>query len=161
MSELKQKHCVPCKGGVPPIKGEALQTLQSELSGNWDLIDEHHLQKEFRFKSYRRGRSLFRFSRDSAGMGPKEKRSTNSGSSITHRFMSVILRFSRPGPDTVELRSASNYLSIPTMPWNCGKSFSPKARRKASSRAASLRVTRPVLRRDSLSMAMNFPGNTT
>ena len=47
------QHCVPCKGGVPPIKGEALQTLQSELSGNWDLIDEHHLQKEFRFKSYR------------------------------------------------------------------------------------------------------------
>ena len=53
MSELKQKHCVPCKGGVPPLKGQDLQTLQSELSGNWDLIDEHHLQKEFAFKNFR------------------------------------------------------------------------------------------------------------
>jgi 4a-hydroxytetrahydrobiopterin dehydratase len=53
VSELKQKHCVPCKGGVPPLKGESLRTLQDELSGNWDLIDEHHLQKDFSFKNFK------------------------------------------------------------------------------------------------------------
>ena len=53
MSELKQKHCVPCKGGVPPLKGKELQMVQEQLNGNWHIIDEHHLQKEFPFKNFR------------------------------------------------------------------------------------------------------------
>ena len=25
--ELAQKQCVPCRGGIPPLKGDALQAL--------------------------------------------------------------------------------------------------------------------------------------
>jgi 4a-hydroxytetrahydrobiopterin dehydratase len=53
MSELAQKECIPCKGGVQPLKGEALQTLQQQLGGGWRVVQEHHLEKEFTFKDFR------------------------------------------------------------------------------------------------------------
>ena len=31
MPNLADKTCVPCKGGVPPLTGEALQTLAEQL----------------------------------------------------------------------------------------------------------------------------------
>ncbi|BBO15875.1 4a-hydroxytetrahydrobiopterin dehydratase [Candidatus Brocadia pituitae] len=53
MSELASKTCVPCKGGVPPLKGEALQTLQKQVGG-WDVVEEHHLLKTFKFPDFRK-----------------------------------------------------------------------------------------------------------
>ena len=53
MSDLARKHCVPCKGGVPPLKGEALAELRAQLGEGWRVVDEHHLSKEFRFKDFR------------------------------------------------------------------------------------------------------------
>jgi 4a-hydroxytetrahydrobiopterin dehydratase len=51
MSDLARKSCVPCKGGVPPLKGEALRTLQSQVEG-WNVIDEHHVLKTFKFPDF-------------------------------------------------------------------------------------------------------------
>jgi len=51
MSELASKKCVPCKGGVPPLKGEALQTLQRQVEG-WNVVEEHHLFKNFKFPDF-------------------------------------------------------------------------------------------------------------
>lgn len=53
MSELAQKECVPCKGGVPPLQGDELRTLQEELGGGWRVVDEHHLEKDYAFKNFR------------------------------------------------------------------------------------------------------------
>lgn len=53
MSELAEKKCVPCQGGVPPLRGEKLLGMQKELGGNWKVIDNHHLEKEFSFKNFR------------------------------------------------------------------------------------------------------------
>ncbi|KKO21124.1 MAG: 4a-hydroxytetrahydrobiopterin dehydratase [Candidatus Brocadia sp.] len=53
MSELASKKCVPCKGGVPPLKGEALQALQKQVEG-WDVVEEHHLFKAFKFPDFRK-----------------------------------------------------------------------------------------------------------
>ena len=50
---LASKDCIPCRGGVPPLKGAELRKLQAELGGGWDVVDEHHLEKEFRFKDFR------------------------------------------------------------------------------------------------------------
>src|SRR2546425_1156334 len=52
MSELAEKDCVPCKGGVPPLKGAALADLQTKLGNGWEVISEHHLEKEFTFKNF-------------------------------------------------------------------------------------------------------------
>jgi 4a-hydroxytetrahydrobiopterin dehydratase len=48
---LADKTCVPCKGGVPALKGEALKALQAQLPG-WDVIAEHHLHKVFLFPDF-------------------------------------------------------------------------------------------------------------
>jgi 4a-hydroxytetrahydrobiopterin dehydratase len=53
MNELAQKRCVPCKGGVPPLKGEALMSVHKKLENGWQVIEEHHLEKEFAFKNFR------------------------------------------------------------------------------------------------------------
>src|SRR5688572_19796390 len=53
MNELAAKQCVPCKGGVPPLKGNPLKELQTKLGQGWKVIEEHHLEKEFSFKDFR------------------------------------------------------------------------------------------------------------
>jgi len=53
MSELAEKECVPCKGGVPPLKQRELTELLDKLGGGWRVVDEHHLEKEYRFKDFR------------------------------------------------------------------------------------------------------------
>ena len=49
---LAEKECIPCKGGVPPLKGEELKRLHDELDANWQLIEEHHLEKTYTFDNY-------------------------------------------------------------------------------------------------------------
>ena len=53
MSDLASKRCVPCTGGVPPLKGEALQSLQKQVEG-WSVMEEHHLLKTFKFPAFRK-----------------------------------------------------------------------------------------------------------
>ena len=53
MSVLAQKTCIPCKGGVPPLKGEELDTLEEKLGNDWQIINEHHLEKEYIFTDFR------------------------------------------------------------------------------------------------------------
>lgn len=50
---LAQKQCVPCRGGVPPLKGKEISQLQQQLHSHWQVIDEHRLEREFRFKNFR------------------------------------------------------------------------------------------------------------
>ena len=52
MTELASKTCVPCKGGVPPLKGEELDPLRQQVP-EWDVVEEHHLRRFFRFNNFR------------------------------------------------------------------------------------------------------------
>jgi 4a-hydroxytetrahydrobiopterin dehydratase len=51
MSELAARSCVPCKGGVPPLKGEEIKPLISQLEG-WAVVDGHHLAKTYKFPDF-------------------------------------------------------------------------------------------------------------
>ncbi|HKR60751.1 MAG TPA: 4a-hydroxytetrahydrobiopterin dehydratase [Pyrinomonadaceae bacterium] len=51
MSGLASRECVPCRGGVPPLKGDELQRLESELS-DWSVVEEHHLSKVYKFRDF-------------------------------------------------------------------------------------------------------------
>lgn len=51
--DLSKKHCVPCRGGVPPLKGEELIKLLKKLGNHWKVIDEHHLEKEYTFHDFK------------------------------------------------------------------------------------------------------------
>jgi 4a-hydroxytetrahydrobiopterin dehydratase len=49
---LAEKHCVPCRGGVPPLQGEELEKLEAQIM-NWQVVDQHHLWKSFTFPDFR------------------------------------------------------------------------------------------------------------
>jgi 4a-hydroxytetrahydrobiopterin dehydratase len=53
MSDLAERQCVPCKGGVPPLAGEPLARLARMLGGGWRVVAERHLEKEYRFPDFR------------------------------------------------------------------------------------------------------------
>ncbi len=48
---LSRKECIPCKGGVPPLKGEELEKLKEQVEG-WDVIKEHHISKTYKFSNF-------------------------------------------------------------------------------------------------------------
>jgi 4a-hydroxytetrahydrobiopterin dehydratase len=53
MTDLASKQCVPCRGGVPPLKGAELEALLRQVDHGWRVIDEHHLEKDYQFKNFR------------------------------------------------------------------------------------------------------------
>lgn len=50
--ELSERQCVPCRGGVPPLKGEEIKNFLRQLE-EWQVVNEHHLQRTYRFKDFR------------------------------------------------------------------------------------------------------------
>ncbi len=51
-SSLADEKCVPCRGGVPPMKGTELEEVARELGPGWRVVEEHHLAKDFRFPDF-------------------------------------------------------------------------------------------------------------
>jgi 4a-hydroxytetrahydrobiopterin dehydratase len=51
-SELASRECIPCRGGTPPLGSDASDTLLSQLGNNWDVINNHHLEKEYDFPDF-------------------------------------------------------------------------------------------------------------
>jgi 4a-hydroxytetrahydrobiopterin dehydratase len=54
VSELASRQCVPCKGGVPPLRGAELLALHGQLGSAWSVVGEHHLEREYRFPDFAR-----------------------------------------------------------------------------------------------------------
>ena len=52
MSKLAEQHCVPCRGGVPPLQGEALIPYKEQLP-DWKIVEEHHIAKSFLFPDFK------------------------------------------------------------------------------------------------------------
>ncbi len=50
--DLTQRNCIPCRGGVPPLKGDELLSLNAQLESGWHVIEEHHLEKEYPFPDF-------------------------------------------------------------------------------------------------------------
>jgi 4a-hydroxytetrahydrobiopterin dehydratase len=51
MESLAGKHCVPCHGGVPRLKGAEIEPLLAQLQG-WRAVEGHHLWKEYEFPNF-------------------------------------------------------------------------------------------------------------
>lgn len=52
MSDLHRKKCIPCSSKMPPLKGAELDRFAKELGSGWNVIDQHHLEKEYKFKNF-------------------------------------------------------------------------------------------------------------
>jgi len=55
MTSLADKTCVPCRGGIPPLKGKDLAEIHRQLPefAHWKVVDEHHLVRPYKFPDFR------------------------------------------------------------------------------------------------------------
>ena len=55
MTDLKEKKCVPCEGGVPPLDLSEIHKYQKKIDG-WDVKPNEKkiycLEKNFKFKNF-------------------------------------------------------------------------------------------------------------
>lgn len=51
--ELANKHCIPCRGGISPLKGQELSELLNQLKEGWEQVNEHHLEKTYIFPDFK------------------------------------------------------------------------------------------------------------
>ena len=52
MSDLARKECIPCKGGDPPLGVEEAEAMLVQVNSDWELIDEHHLERVWSFDNF-------------------------------------------------------------------------------------------------------------
>lgn len=53
MSELAERPLDPPRGeDVEPLKGNQLQELEAMLGGGWQVVDDHHLEKNYEFDDF-------------------------------------------------------------------------------------------------------------
>ena len=52
VSDLASKTCVPCRGGVPPLKGNQLHSYSHQLP-QWKVVNEHHITRVFTFPDFK------------------------------------------------------------------------------------------------------------
>lgn len=51
--DLKNRDCIPCKGGVPPLAAEQCRELLSKLDTGWTLVENHHIERLFKFPDFK------------------------------------------------------------------------------------------------------------
>ena len=49
---LAAQHCVPCRGGVPPLAEDAIARLLPQVPG-WNVAGAHHLERTFTFADFK------------------------------------------------------------------------------------------------------------
>jgi 4a-hydroxytetrahydrobiopterin dehydratase len=51
--QLAERKCAPCQGDIEPLKRDAIKAYREQLSQEWRLVENHHLEREFKFKNFR------------------------------------------------------------------------------------------------------------
>jgi 4a-hydroxytetrahydrobiopterin dehydratase len=51
MPELAARKCVPCRGGVPPLRADQIQVLLAQVNG-WEVVGQHHIAKHYSFPDF-------------------------------------------------------------------------------------------------------------
>jgi hypothetical protein len=89
MSDLAIKTCVPCGGGVPPLKGEELAALEKQVNG-WNVIEQHHITKAFKFPDFSEGLNFVNSYRETKQslLIPKAGIHCTAGSTVSLNFHS-------------------------------------------------------------------------
>jgi 4a-hydroxytetrahydrobiopterin dehydratase len=59
MTELAERRCAPCEGGVTPLSRAAAEEVLQRLDENWQLsVDATSIEREFRCKDFFRTMSF-------------------------------------------------------------------------------------------------------
>ena len=84
MSSLADKTCVPCKGGVPPIKGAELRMLIQHVP-QWKAVEEHHVTRAYTFPDFKKALDFVNRVGDVAEeQGPSSRHPSGLGQSRSH-----------------------------------------------------------------------------
>lgn len=52
-SHLTKGHCIPCEGGVEPMKEEEVATYLTLLKTPWEVEDGKKIERKFKFKDFK------------------------------------------------------------------------------------------------------------
>jgi 4a-hydroxytetrahydrobiopterin dehydratase len=54
-SSLASRDCVPCRGGVAPLRGKELAAVRGLLGEpqQWNVVNEHHLVRSYKFPDFK------------------------------------------------------------------------------------------------------------
>ena len=52
---LAHRTCVPCRGGVPSLKGSDLTAIHDQLADpkQWNIVNEHHIVRTYKFPDFK------------------------------------------------------------------------------------------------------------
>ena len=50
--DLASMVCTPCKGGIPPMGHDEIESYLADLDEDWEVVDDHHLERVYRFKDF-------------------------------------------------------------------------------------------------------------
>ena len=50
-TDLAEKTCIPCRGGVPPLTAQEIEPLLTRVDG-WSVEDNKRLKKTFKFNDF-------------------------------------------------------------------------------------------------------------
>ena len=51
--KLANKECTTCREATRPLKGAGLKELKSHLKAGWKTVNQHHLERRFKFGDFR------------------------------------------------------------------------------------------------------------
>lgn len=51
--DLTKQKCVPCEGGVNPMKPAEVRTYLSYLTSDWSVDEDKKIEKDFNFKNFK------------------------------------------------------------------------------------------------------------
>lgn len=52
---LAERECVPCRGGIAALEQAAVDELLPQLEQGWEVVDLHHLRKDYSFPDFAGG----------------------------------------------------------------------------------------------------------
>lgn len=53
MTDLLTKKCIPCSIGTDPLTKDEIDVFFKELQEGWEVIDNHHIEKTYKFKDFK------------------------------------------------------------------------------------------------------------
>ena len=52
MSNLANKECVPCKGGIPLMLEQTAKDMMKNIHSDWQLVEAHHIERSWVFEDF-------------------------------------------------------------------------------------------------------------
>ncbi|MFN8624390.1 MAG: 4a-hydroxytetrahydrobiopterin dehydratase [Candidatus Binatia bacterium] len=57
MTDLAERACVPCRGGLPPLSPAQVAVLLADVPA-WRVVQNHHLERQYQLNDFAEGLAL-------------------------------------------------------------------------------------------------------